>query len=1011
MATSAVLDGPSRAFDPAAAVSLARTLGGLVTFIGAIVLAGWLLEVPALARIVPGWTAMKANTALMLLLSGVGLVAATRPGSSTARYTRLIVGSVVLLTGGAVLAEHLLDAPLGFDELLVRDTLAPPGTRWPGRPPLIGAINLVLIGAALLAVDVGYGWRVRPTEVLSLAVGLLALVAVEGFVFGRPTLYGIPALTSIAIPAALASVALSTGLFVVRPTVGLMRSITAPGVAGATLRRILPIAIVVPVALGWLRLQAGRQGWVDEVTGVALLVTAMAICLFGLSFVTIAPLAAEEARSRAAERIASERIRRLNRVYAVLSHINHAIVRERDLSVLLERTCRIAVDQGGFVAAWVGLAPETPGAPLTLAAEASSAEGHRAALLRALSDPGFADSAPLRAIASARPIVADGRVEPALHERLADCPVHDALASAHGCRAVACFPLRSREAVRGVLVLASADPGVFDADEMRLLDELAMDVGFAMDVSRNAAERARAEAALRESQARLERAVRAGNVGLWEWGLTTSTVYYSTQWKRQLGYEDHEIAADFEAWRSRIHPADVDRVVNAVADYLNGHALQLEIEYRCRHKDGSYRQMLAHAAVLLDEQGRQVSLLGAHVDVTHQTELRAQFLQAQKMESLGRLAGGIAHDFNNLLTIINGTADLALLRHAATGQRDDDWRGVREAGERAATLTKQLLAISRKQVLQVEVLDINQVLGGLEGLLRRLIGEDVLLRVALDADAGRVRADAGHIEQVVVNLAVNARDAMPRGGVLTIETRHAEVVGTPVAGEHAPIAPGRYCVIAVSDTGEGMDDATRARAFEPFFTTKGPGKGTGLGLSTVFGIVRQSGGSIRLRSAAGAGTTFEVYLPAVTDAARRTRSEPHQTVVRGTETILVVEDEPALRLVARKILENAGYKVLVASSGEEALSVVRRAVDPIHLLMTDVVMPGMSGPALVGRLREEGARTRILYTSGYADDELLESGARDERIHFLPKPYTGTTLLRKVRDVLDAETGLAAGNS
>ena len=261
-----------------------------------------------------------------------------------------------------------------------------------------------------------------------------------------------------------------------------------------------------------------------------------------------------------------------------------------------------------------------------------------------------------------------------------------------------------------------------------------------------------------------------------------------------------------------------------------------------------------------------------------------------------------------------------------------------------------------------------------------------------------------------MNLAVNARDAMPGGGMLTIETRAAEVVGTMMAAERSPIGPGRYVVVSVTDTGEGMDEATKSRVFEPFFTTKAPGKGTGLGLSTVFGIVRQCGGAIRLRSERGAGTTFEVYLPSVGDPARRARSGPHQTVVRGTETILVVEDEPALRLVARKILENAGYTVLVASNGEEALTYFRRAVTPVHLLLTDVVMPGMSGPTLVGRVREEGGRTSILYTSGYADDALTGDGSRNERIQFLPKPYTGTTLLRKVREVLDAKPAAAGGS-
>jgi signal transduction histidine kinase/CheY-like chemotaxis protein len=996
MATSGVQDAPIRLFAPAEHLSrLGRMLGAAVAVIGASGLVGHALDVPVLLSFAPGWTAMKAETAIGFLLAGAALAASTSPGWSLAGSVRLGLGMLVLLLGLATLLGHAVGAWLGVGDLLASDRDNGPNAAT--RPPIIAALNFALAGAGFLLMERGRGLRARPTEALSLAIGVPTVVGLVGYVFGQESIYSAPGLSQVALPTALGFVLLASGLFIARPTVGLMRGVADAGVGGVMLRRLLPAILILPVALGWIPVAASRAGYFDTVTGITFVVAAMAGALMVIAFVTIAPLAADDARRRAADEATTERIRRLNRVYAVLSHINHAIVRERDQAAMFERACRIAVDQGGFSAAWIGLA----GTPMVIAADAGDAD-HRAELRGIAAHPAFAASGPATALAEGRVVIANGD-----GNALAGCrPLAD-LAARDGCRAIASFPLRAGGSVRGVLVLAASDPAMFDADEVRLLEELAMDVGFAMDVIRTEAERSRATAALRESQLHLERAVRAGNVGLWEWSLVSNQVYYSAQWKRQLGCDDDEIAGDFEAWRSRIHPEDVDRAIGAISDYLRGDTPHLEIEYRCRHRDGTYRAMLAHATVQLDERGRQVALLGAHVDVTQYAELHAQFLQAQKMESLGRLAGGIAHDFNNLLTIINGTADLALLRLAGTGERDEDWRGVRDAGERAATLTRQLLAISRKQVLQVEVLDPNEVLGSIEGLLRRLIGEDVVLRVSLSPDVSRVKADAGQLEQVVVNLAVNARDAMPRGGVLTIETRPAEVVGTMMAAERAPIGPGRYVVVTVSDTGEGMDETTQARAFEPFFTTKAPGKGTGLGLSTVFGIVRQSGGAIRLRSARGTGTTFEVYLPAVGEPARRARSGPHQAVVRGTETILVVEDEPALRMVARKILENAGYTVLVAASGDEALAQLHDATAPVHMVLTDVVMPGMSGPVLVGKLREEGARARVLFTSGYADDALTADGLREEHVHFLAKPYTGTTLLRKVREVLDARTGAA----
>ena len=363
-----------------------------------------------------------------------------------------------------------------------------------------------------------------------------------------------------------------------------------------------------------------------------------------------------------------------------------------------------------------------------------------------------------------------------------------------------------------------------------------------------------------------------------------------------------------------------------------------------------------------------------------------QLRQAQKMEAVGRLAGGIAHDFNNLLTVITSYGDLLLEDLAPGDSRRDDVDQIRKAAEGAAALTRQLLAFSRQQVLEPKVVDLRAILAGTEKLLRRLIGADVHLAMPLAPDLGAVKADPGQLEQIIINLAVNARDAMPRGGRLTIEAANMVVEARP----------GRYVMLAVSDTGIGMDEQTKARVFEPFFTTKETGKGTGLGLATVYGIVKQAGGFITVDSEPGRGTTFKVYLPRVDEPvapaiARPAPAEPR----RGTETVLVAEDAPSVRLVTRQVLERYGYTVLEAPTGDIALRLAAKHHGPIHLLLTDVVMPGLSGRQLAGQLSLLRSEMKVLYVSGYADT--VEPGAA-----YLQKPFAPEALARRVRDVLDA---------
>jgi len=389
-------------------------------------------------------------------------------------------------------------------------------------------------------------------------------------------------------------------------------------------------------------------------------------------------------------------------------------------------------------------------------------------------------------------------------------------------------------------------------------------------------------------------------------------------------------------------------------------------------------------------------------DMTEVKNLQKQFAQAQKMEAVGRLAGGVAHDFNNLLTVINGTAELASLGLKTGDPLHTDLQEILQAGRRAAGLTRQLLAFSRKQILQPTVLSLNAVIGGMQGMLQRLLGEDVTLQFVPAEGLGSVKADAGQIEQVIMNLAVNARDAMPAGGMLSIATRNVEL-DDEYAKHHPYVVPGPQVMISVTDTGVGMDAATQARLFEPFFTTKPAGKGTGLGLATVYGIVKQSGGSVAVYSELGRGTTFKIYLPRVQEVAHEGQAARPTTIATGTETILAVEDDTPLRDLAKRVLRSAGYTVLTASNGGEALLLLEKHPGTVDLLLTDLVMPGMSGRDLAARLMQLRPQMKVLHMSGYTDDAILQHGVLDEATHFIHKPYSPAELARKVREVLDTK--------
>jgi two-component system cell cycle sensor histidine kinase/response regulator CckA len=396
------------------------------------------------------------------------------------------------------------------------------------------------------------------------------------------------------------------------------------------------------------------------------------------------------------------------------------------------------------------------------------------------------------------------------------------------------------------------------------------------------------------------------------------------------------------------------------------------------------------------------TLLGVATEITERKRLEEQLMQSQKMEAVGQLAGGVAHDFNNILTAIVGYTDLLAAELDGNAQQLDDLEEIRKAARRAAALTRQLLAFSRKQVLEPRIIDMNDVILNLDKMLRSLISENIELKTALAPNLDAARADPNQLEQVIMNLAINARDAMPEGGTLTIETGNTTLDHT-YAAQHVSVVPGDYVMLAVTDTGCGMDELTKARIFEPFFTTKPPGRGTGLGLSTVYGIVKQSGGNIWLYSEPGKGSTFKIYLPAIQALPEEIgKTAPVELVRHGGGTVLVVEDDEQLRRLTHRALASQGYTVLEADRGSTALDIARRHTGAIDLLLTDVIMPDMNGRKLAETLRPARPGLRVLYMSGYPDGAIANHGMLEPGVAYLAKPFTTEAIVRKVREVLEA---------
>lgn len=514
--------------------------------------------------------------------------------------------------------------------------------------------------------------------------------------------------------------------------------------------------------------------------------------------------------------------------------------------------------------------------------------------------------------------------------------------------------------------------------------------------------RERAELELRNSEARYRRIVETAHEGIWCIDADSRTSFVNRRTTEMLGYRAEEMLG--RSVKDYLQPEDAAEHELHFVARGQGRAAQFERQYR--HANGEWRWMSVSATPITDAQGRFVGSFAMLTDITARKQaeeegkkLQAQLLQAQKMESVGRLAGGVAHDFNNMLQAILGNAGLALQLLPPNSSARESLEEIQKSARRSADLTRQLLAFARKQTITPKVLDLNDTVASMLKMLRRLIGENIELVWMPGADLGSIKMDPSQIDQVLANLCVNARDAIAKAGRVTIETANVTLDATQ-ARSFPDFVPGDFVMLAVSDTGHGMDAETRAHLFEPFFTTKEIGRGTGLGLATVFGIVKQNAGQIIVQSEPDQGTTFRLYFPRVQNEPTDKTVEDTCGSLGGHETVLLVEDEEQILSLGQRILTQYGYTVLAAGTPERALTVVAEYPQPIHLLITDVVMPGMNGRELWGRLQTRHPQMRCLFMSGYTADVIAHHGVLDEGLRFLQKPFTPQALAQKVREVL-----------
>lgn len=701
-------------------------------------------------------------------------------------------------------------------------------------------------------------------------------------------------------------------------------------------------------------------------------------------------------------RRAQAQIDRLNRLYAVLSRCGQAIVKAQDESTLFQEVVNVAVDSGRFCIAAVGTVD--PAGKMVLAACAGPAAGYLQAIPNVPSDLTLTVSPEGSAGRSGAFVCNDLWREAADQTQ----PAVEA-ARRFNVRSLMQAPLWRRGKLAGELRLYSSEPDFFNDEEIGLATEVAENLCFALDSIERKQTQRNVEAELRTNRERLELVLEATEEAYWDWDLESGEVQQSPRYDAMLGYAPGEVPRGYREWLALMHPEDAGRVSRELNAFVSSGSDSYSAEFRMQCRSGEYIWVSCRAKVVRrSDAGSPLRMVGTLTDMTDRKKLEEQFRQSQKLESVGRLAGGIAHDFNNLLTVINGYSRLLIASAPANDPRVRQLEEIRKAGDRAAELTRQLLTFSRKNVSEPRLLNLNVVAAESETILRRLTPDNIEFTASFEAKQDEVVIDPSHLQQVLMNLVVNACDAMTTGGKLTIRTSNVDVAlgSAHETEESAYFGAGMWVLLEVMDTGVGMNEDTLRHIFEPFFTTKDVGKGTGLGLSTVYGIVRQCGGIVRVASEPGAGSTFRVYFPVASQGILASGAAQNGAVkaLTGSETVLVVEDQDVVRDYTENALRTYGYSVISARSGDDALQMAKQRGGRIDLLLTDVIMPSTNGRTLARELRKSRPETKVLFMSGYVDDILNSAGELEPDAEFLQKPFSPEALAEKVRRTLNKST-------